>query len=145
MKIVSFCWLSSFISPSEQQKQYFHEWRKYILLVITKWNKINNSKYWHFFFISCKKCNFKLNLSQKIQFATTNGAKYEKRMSTYYFGLTKLTDQMNWKKGKIHGQLNQCVAKTGRLSSSKPNLQNFDGEIKTLFTSQYGEWYEWRR
>jgi DNA polymerase I-like protein with 3'-5' exonuclease and polymerase domains len=66
-------------------------------------------------------------------------ATLEKRMSTYYFGLTKLTDQMNWKKGKIHGQLNQCVAKTGRLSSSKPNLQNFDGEIKTLFTSQYGE------
>ncbi len=66
-------------------------------------------------------------------------ATLEKRMSTYYYGLTKLTDQMNWTKGKIHGQLNQCVAKTGRLSSSKPNLQNFDGEIKTLFTSKFKE------
>ena len=63
----------------------------------------------------------------------------EKRASTYYIGLCKLIDKMNWTKDKIHGQLNQCVAKTGRLSSSKPNLQNFDGEIKTLFVSQYGE------
>lgn len=61
----------------------------------------------------------------------------EKRMSTYYKGLVKLIQQSNWKHGMIHGQLNQCVAKTGRLSSSKPNLQNFDGEIKTLFTSRY--------
>ncbi len=37
----------------------------------------------------------------------------------------------------IYGQLNQCVARTGRLSSSKPNLQNFDGEIKDLFGSRY--------
>jgi DNA polymerase I-like protein with 3'-5' exonuclease and polymerase domains len=63
----------------------------------------------------------------------------QKRMTTYYHGLVKLIDEMKWKKDTIHGQLNQCVAKTGRLSSSKPNLQNFDGEIKTLFTTRYGE------
>ena len=62
-----------------------------------------------------------------------------KRMGTYYLGLPKLILDMNWKHGIIYGQLNQCVARTGRLSSSKPNLQNFDGEIKTLFVSQYGE------
>ena len=66
-------------------------------------------------------------------------ATLEKRRSTYYIGLTKLIDTMKWKHNTIHGQLNQCVAKTGRLSSSKPNLQNFDGEIKTLFTTRYGE------
>tara|TARA_R110001599_G_scaffold12749_1_gene59386 strand:+ start:1823 stop:2989 length:1167 start_codon:yes stop_codon:yes gene_type:complete len=66
-------------------------------------------------------------------------ATLEKRKSTYYQGLVKLIDEMKWKKDTIHGQLNQCVAKTGRLSSSKPNLQNFDGEIKTLFTTRYGE------
>lgn len=66
-------------------------------------------------------------------------ATLEKRKSTYYHGLVKLIDEMNWNKEKIHGQLNQCVAKTGRLSSSKPNLQNFDGEIKNLFQSRYGE------
>ena len=65
-------------------------------------------------------------------------ATLEKRKTTYYHGLVKLIDEMNWTKGIIHGQLNQCVAKTGRLSSSKPNLQNFDGEIKTPFTTRYG-------
>jgi DNA polymerase I-like protein with 3'-5' exonuclease and polymerase domains len=64
-------------------------------------------------------------------------ATLEKRKSTYYIGLCKLIDDNNWNKGEIHGQLNQCVARTGRLSSSRPNLQNFDGEIKSLFTSRY--------
>mgnify|MGYP003705821141 CR=1 FL=1 len=63
----------------------------------------------------------------------------EKRLTTYYRGLNKLIDEQHWKKGTIHGQLNQCVARTGRLSSSKPNLQNFDGEIKTLFKTRYEE------
>ena len=58
-------------------------------------------------------------------------------MTTYYQGLPKLITEMNWEYGKIHGQLNQCVARTGRLSSSKPNLQNFDSEIKNLFGSRY--------
>lgn len=61
----------------------------------------------------------------------------EKRLSTYYKGLVDLRKEMNWHEGRLHGQLNQCVARTGRLSSSKPNLQNFDGEIKTLFGSRY--------
>jgi hypothetical protein len=60
-----------------------------------------------------------------------------KRMTTYYQGLPKLISEMNWKRGTLHGQLNQCVARTGRLSSSKPNMQNFDGEIKGLFPSRY--------
>lgn len=64
-------------------------------------------------------------------------AELEKRVSTYYRGLLKLREESNWKKGTIHGQLNQCVARTGRLSSSKPNLQNFDGEIKQLFYSRF--------
>lgn len=62
-----------------------------------------------------------------------------KRMTTYYQGLPKLISDMNWEYGKIYGQLNQCVARTGRLSSSRPNLQNFDGEIKGLFFSRYKE------
>jgi DNA polymerase-1 len=61
----------------------------------------------------------------------------EKRLSTYYRGVVNLINELNWKKGVIHGQLNQCVTRTGRLSSSKPNLQNFDGEIKSLFTSRF--------
>ena len=61
----------------------------------------------------------------------------EKRLTTYYQGLVELRTSMNWPVNKLHGQLNQCVARTGRLSSSKPNLQNFDGEIKQLFGSRY--------
>lgn len=64
-------------------------------------------------------------------------ATLEKRLTTYYRGLVELRTDMNWATNKLHGQLNQCVAKTGRLSSSKPNLQNFDGEIKQLFGSRY--------
>jgi DNA polymerase I-like protein with 3'-5' exonuclease and polymerase domains len=64
-------------------------------------------------------------------------ATLEKRLSTYYEGLVKLRKEMKWSEGKLHGQLNQCVARTGRLSSSRPNLQNFDGEIKELFRSRY--------
>lgn len=64
-------------------------------------------------------------------------AELEKRVSTYYRGLVTLRENANWKEGKIYGQLNQCVARTGRLSSSKPNLQNFDGEIKELFYSRF--------
>jgi len=63
----------------------------------------------------------------------------EKKVSTYYRGLVALIKNSNWKSGTIHGQLNQCVARTGRLSSSKPNLQNFDGSIKGLFKSRYEE------
>ena len=64
-------------------------------------------------------------------------ATLEKRLTAYYRGLVDLRVKMNWPFGKLHGVLNQCVAKTGRLSSTKPNLQNFDGEIKQLFGSRY--------
>lgn len=64
-------------------------------------------------------------------------ATFEKRLTAYYEGLVQLRTDMNWPVNKLHGQLNQCVARTGRLSSSKPNLQNFDGEIKQLFGSRY--------
>ena len=61
----------------------------------------------------------------------------EKRRGTYFAGLPKLRAENNWKEGILHGQLNQCVARTGRLSSSKPNLQNIDSQIKDLFQSRY--------
>jgi len=64
-------------------------------------------------------------------------AELDKRVSTYYEGLNNLCEEMYWKKGVIHGQLNQCVVKTGRLSSSRPNLQNFDGKIKELFYTRF--------
>ena len=64
-------------------------------------------------------------------------ADLEKLRSTYYEGIPKLYEEMQWADGLIHGQLSQCVAVTGRIASSKPNLQNFDNLIKPLFQSRY--------
>jgi DNA polymerase-1 len=64
-------------------------------------------------------------------------AKLEKRNGTYYKGLPKLRQEMNWPRGVLHGQFNQCVAATGRLSSSRPNLQNFDSSLQDIFISKH--------
>lgn len=64
-------------------------------------------------------------------------SKLEKLNGTYYKGLPKLNEEMHWPKGKLHGQLNQTLAGTGRLSSSKPNQQNFASELQDIFISDY--------
>jgi DNA polymerase I-like protein with 3'-5' exonuclease and polymerase domains len=64
-------------------------------------------------------------------------AKLDKLNSTYYQGLPKLAEECSWPDGMIYGQFNQCVAATGRLSSSKPNLQNFAGDCQDIFLSRY--------
>ncbi len=68
-------------------------------------------------------------------------AKLEKMVGTYYNGLPKLRQEMNWKPNYLHGNLNQVTARTGRLSSTKPNLQNIAGSLKSCFKSRfnYGE------
>lgn len=64
-------------------------------------------------------------------------AKLEKMVGTYYKGLPKLRETMNWPKNKLHGNINQVVVATGRTSSTKPNLQNLSGDMKGLFTSRF--------
>jgi DNA polymerase-1 len=66
-------------------------------------------------------------------------SKLEKLNGTYYRGLVKLREEMNWEKGILHGQFNQTIAISGRLSSSKPNLQNFATELQDIFISRYSE------
>ncbi len=66
-------------------------------------------------------------------------ARLEKLNGTYYKGIPKKNEEGYWPEGMIHGQFNQCVAATGRLSSSKPNLQNFSGECLDIFVSRYEE------
>lgn len=61
----------------------------------------------------------------------------EKLNSTYYKGIPNINKEMHWPEKMIHGQFNQCVAGTGRLSSSKPNLQNFATECQDVFVSRY--------
>jgi DNA polymerase I-like protein with 3'-5' exonuclease and polymerase domains len=63
-------------------------------------------------------------------------ADLNKRSGTYYEGLPKLMEELHWEE-LIHGQYNQVVARTGRLSSSKPNMQNNPLEADMLFESRY--------
>lgn len=64
-------------------------------------------------------------------------AKLEKLNGTYYRGLVKLREEMDWPKGILHGNFVQTTARTGRLSSSRPNLQNFASELQDVFVSKY--------
>jgi DNA polymerase I-like protein with 3'-5' exonuclease and polymerase domains len=64
-------------------------------------------------------------------------AKLDKLVSSYYEGLPNQILTRGWQNNIIHGTLNQCVAITGRLSSSKPNLQNTDKRVEKLFRSRY--------
>ena len=66
-------------------------------------------------------------------------SKLEKLNGTYYNGLVKLRNEMNWEEGILHGNFNQTTAQTGRLSSSKPNLQNFASELQDIFISKYDD------
>lgn len=64
-------------------------------------------------------------------------AKLEKLKGTYYEGIPKLTKEMDWEDCMVFPQYNQCVAATGRLSSSKPNAQNLSGDVADCFESRY--------
>lgn len=64
-------------------------------------------------------------------------AELEKLNGTYYRGIPKINKEMRWPERKLHGQFNQVVASTGRLSSSKPNQQNFAEECLDVLVSRY--------
>ncbi len=57
--------------------------------------------------------------------------------STYLEGLPKLIDKMEWTRNILHSNLNQCVVVSGRLSSTKPNVQNQPPEVKQFCVSRY--------
>lgn len=61
----------------------------------------------------------------------------DQQLSLYYKGIPELSAEMGWSDGIIHGQLNQCVAVTGRLSSTRPNMQNVNKKTKRLFVSRF--------
>jgi DNA polymerase I-like protein with 3'-5' exonuclease and polymerase domains len=81
----------------------------------------------------------KLKGNKKIVNMVLELSKLEKLNGTYYNGLVKLRNEMNWEPGVLHGQFNQTTAQTGRLSSSKPNLQNFASELQDIFVSKYND------
>ena len=59
------------------------------------------------------------------------------QVNRYLHGIPDLYDEMDWTDSIIHGQLQHSTARTGRLASSKPNIQNLTPEalscIKTRF------------
>ena len=61
----------------------------------------------------------------------------DKAVGTYYRGIPKLIDEREWRDNVVHGQFNQCVAITGRLSSSKPNQQNQPDEVKEFMVTRF--------
>ncbi len=63
--------------------------------------------------------------------------KLEKINGTYLKGLPKLREKMHWPPNKLYSTLNQCVAITSRLSSTKPNQQNFAPLAKQFCISRY--------
>ena len=81
----------------------------------------------------------KLKGNKKIVDLLLELAKLEKLNGTYYRGLVKLRKEKNWEPGVLHGQFNQCIAQTGRLSSSSPNLQNFASDLQNIFITTYGD------
>ena len=60
-------------------------------------------------------------------------------LSKTYEGIRKVNEVQNWEPGWLHGQFNQVVAQTGRLTSNGPNLQNLDAEANDLFISRYND------
>jgi len=63
---------------------------------------------------------------------------YKKLLSTYVEKLPKIIKERT---GRLHGQFNQCGAKTLRFSSSDPNLQNIPSknkEIRRMFSATEG-------
>ena len=60
-----------------------------------------------------------------------------KLVGTYLLGLSSKIDEMGWRDSMLHGNLNQTVTRTGRLSSSNPNQQNMAGDVKEFIVTRY--------
>jgi DNA polymerase I-like protein with 3'-5' exonuclease and polymerase domains len=63
--------------------------------------------------------------------------KLEKLAGTYYRGVPAFREKSYQPKGYVHPQFNQVVARTGRLSCVKPNLQNVPPEYDICFISRF--------
>jgi DNA polymerase I-like protein with 3'-5' exonuclease and polymerase domains len=81
----------------------------------------------------------KLKGDKKVVSLLLELSKLDKLNGTYYKGLIKLREEMHWPEGILHGQFNQTMVATGRLSANKPNQQNFASELIDIFISRYND------
>lgn len=75
--------------------------------------------------------------AKKIIDLLLEASKLEKLKGTYFDGFPKLYKEMGWTDEILHGQLNQVVVVTGRLSSNAPNQQNLPDKMRQLITSRF--------
>jgi DNA polymerase I-like protein with 3'-5' exonuclease and polymerase domains len=80
------------------------------------------------------KCRSKIQ--QRIIESLLRRAELSKLIETYLIKLPELIEEMEWGE-YLHGQYNQVVARTGRLSSSKPNMQNNPSEVDRMLITRY--------
>ena len=66
-------------------------------------------------------------------------SKLSQLYGTFLAKFPAIIKQMDWPDNTLHGNYNQCVVVTGRLSSDKPNLQNMPPELKQLLKSRRGK------
>ena len=64
-------------------------------------------------------------------------SKLMKLKSTYLEGLPRTIEEQGWQHNMLHSQLNQCMAVSGRLSSTRPNQQNLGKEPKKHCVSRF--------
>lgn len=64
-------------------------------------------------------------------------AKIDKRRGTYYHGYPKRIEEFGWTDNILHPSFNQCVAVSGRLSCTKPNVQNIEDEVNEIFITRF--------
>lgn len=83
--------------------------------------------------------NRKIDICQKL----LEYKKYDKDLGTYYQRGKKGMLTLVQEGDIIHHQLNNVQTETGRLSSSKPNMQNLPrgntSEVREMFVSRFGE------
>lgn len=59
------------------------------------------------------------------------------QVNRYLHGIPRLYEEMDWTNSFIHGQLQHCTARTGRLASSKPNVQNLPPEANQFIQTRF--------
>lgn len=114
-----------------------HEYTQERLVEPIKGSELKKEGYWSTEEGILKSLKIKSPKVKELVESILTLSKLEKLKSTYYLGIPKLMSEKNWLDGYLHGQFNQCITITGRLSSSKPNMQNFDPKAKQLCVSQY--------